>query len=131
MDAEVEEGHACGVGGAGSSQMARLHQRLKQGVHSEPGFPRARLRRLGRGDGEVQQPVEEEASMVLDYLMRGGIHRAASARYKGVSWKRLARKWRAICKGEHLGRGLHSFPFSLNLSRVLHTQNTLQTLNTP
>jgi len=29
------------------------------------------------------------------------------------------------------GRGLHSFTFQLNLSRVWHTHNTLHTLETP
>jgi hypothetical protein len=98
-----------GAGMKGGSEEARP-QKLPPGGRTEPRFPRARVRALGRladNDGvqydDAQKREEEEAGMVPEIAMRGGGDRAGSSQFVGVSWNTSRNKWRAQCKGRHLG----------------------------
>jgi hypothetical protein len=84
-------------------------QSLTKRARSEPGFPRARLRALARvanndvQDNDAQLQPEEEVGLALVHKTHGGGGQAGTSRFKGVSWYTIGNKWKAYCRGKHLG----------------------------
>ena len=75
-------------------------KRLAPGARSHPGSPRARLRAPRR---VADNAHEEEEGVVSEVVMRGGGDRAGTSQFKGVSWDKERKKWRAQCKEKFLG----------------------------
>ena len=97
--------HAFGVGLKGGGE-AVCPQSLTPGARSgPPGSPRARLRAPKMvADHTVQDnDAGEEEGGLPELVMRGGNGRATASRFKGVAWNKSASKWKAKCKGNHLG----------------------------
>ena len=82
-------------------------QSLPLGAHSEPGSQWARLRAPGRVNDSPVPPEEEEedAGCAPELKKRGGgpDHAGSTSRFMGVSWCKIRGKWKAACKGKHLG----------------------------
>ena len=82
-------------------------QSLLSGARSKPGSPRGRLqapRRVADNavqDDHVQQL--EEAGCVPVLKKRGTPGPPSSFQFKGVTWDKSTKKWRAQCKGKRLG----------------------------